>query len=125
LVGTYDGGVIYHIASVGDWERAQRDGHYSTSSRGVSLEEEGFIHASTAAQVEGVANRYYAGVTDLVLLVIDEGRLTSELRYDDVPGQPAPYPHIYGPLNVDAVVEARPFAAGSDGQFRFEPTDAG
>jgi uncharacterized protein (DUF952 family) len=115
--------MIYHIASAADWRQAQLDGHYTTSSLGVSLEQEGFIHASTADQVEGVANRYYTGVTELVLLVIDEGRLTSELRYDDVPGQPAPYPHIYGPLNVDAIIEAQPLAAGAEGRFTFSPGD--
>jgi uncharacterized protein (DUF952 family) len=46
-----------------------------------------------------------------VLLVIDAGKLTAPLRYEAVPGEPAPYPHIYGPLNPDAVVEVRPFTA--------------
>jgi uncharacterized protein (DUF952 family) len=100
---------IYHIATRTDWEQAQRAGEYTTSSLGVTLAEEGFIHCSQADQVAGVAEKYYQNELDLVLLVIDADRVASPLRYDPVPGQPDPYPHIYGPLNPDAVVEARPF----------------
>ena len=103
--------VIYHIALAADWAQAQRDGQYTMSTRGRTLAEEGFIHAATAAQVNEVAGAYYRAAPDLVLLVIDTGRVGSPLRYEQVPGQPDPYPHIYGPLNLDAVVEARPFQA--------------
>jgi uncharacterized protein (DUF952 family) len=103
--------VIYHIAEAADWQQAQRDGQYTTSTRGRTLAGEGFIHASTAEQVPLVAGAYYRGVPDLVLLVIDTERVRPELRYEQVPGQGDPYPHIYGPLNLDAVVEVRPFAA--------------
>ena len=102
---------IYHIATAADWERARRDGQYTTSTRGRTLAEEGFIHASTAAQVAPVANAFYRGEPGLLLLVIDPGLVGAEIRYEHVPGQAQPYPHIYGPLNIDAVVEARPFGA--------------
>ena len=75
----------------------------------MTLAEQGYIHASTAEQVAGVASAYYRGVPDLLLLVIDPARVIPEIRYEPVPGQDQPYPHIYGPLNTDAVVEARPF----------------
>ena len=100
---------IYHIALAADWAQAQRDGQYTTSTRGRTLAQEGFIHGSTAAQVSQVADAYYRDAPDLVLLVIDTERVGSPLRYEQVPGQPDPYPHIYGPLNLDAVVEPRPF----------------
>ena len=103
--------LIYHIATAADWTRAQRDGQYTTSTRGRTLAEEGFIHASTQDQVGPVAGAYYRGVRNLVLLVIDTERVGSPIRYERVPGQPDPYPHIYGPLNADAVVAARPFEA--------------
>ena len=103
--------VIYHIAEAADWAQAQRDGQYTTSTRGRTLAAEGFIHASTAEQVPLVAGAYYRGVPDLVLLVIDTERVRPELRYEQVPGQPDPYPHIYGPHNLDAVLESRPFQA--------------
>ena len=54
-------------------------------------------------------------VPDLVLLVIDTERVRPELRYEQVPGQPDPYPHIYGPLNLDAVLETRPFQPPAPG----------
>jgi uncharacterized protein (DUF952 family) len=101
--------LIYHIAQTADWDRARRDGQYTTSTRGRTLAEEGFIHAATAAQVSQVADAFYRDAPGLVLLVIDTERVGSPIRYELVPGQDRPYPHIYGPLNADAVVEARPF----------------
>jgi uncharacterized protein (DUF952 family) len=101
--------LIYHLAFASDWALAEHEGSYTVSTRGVSLAEQGFIHASTAEQVAGVANAYYADTSDLVLLEIDEDRVIPEIRYEHVPGQSAPYPHIYGPLNVDAVVAVRPY----------------
>jgi uncharacterized protein (DUF952 family) len=115
--------LIYHIATAADWRRAQRDGEYATSTIGRTLAEEGFIHASTATQVADVANSYYRGVADdLVILVIDPGRLRPPLRYEHVPGEP--FPHIYGPLNADAVLTARPFPPSPDGTFTFTPDSA-
>jgi uncharacterized protein (DUF952 family) len=110
---------IYHIATAADWAQAQRDGQYTTSARGITLAEEGFIHASQAAQVARVANAFFQGAPELVLLIIDTERVGPEIRYEPVPGQDLPYPHIYGPLNPDAVVETRPFVPGPDGTFTF------
>ena len=111
---------IYHIATRADWDEAQASGEYTRSSVGRTLAEEGFIHASQAAQVARTANKFYRDVPgDLLLLVIDPGRLRPEVRYERVPGAELPFPHIYGPLNVDAVIEARPFAPGPDGVFAF------
>jgi len=116
--------VIYHIALAGDWEQAVEDGQYSISTRGLTLGEVGFIHSSTAAQVAAVANAYYKGAADLLLLVIDTDRVGAEIRWEDVPGSEAPYPHIYGPLNVDAVIQTRPFEPGPDGEFSFTASPA-
>jgi uncharacterized protein (DUF952 family) len=70
--------------------------------------------------VARTANKFYRDVTGgLVLLVIDPGLLRAEVRYEDVPGAELPFPHVYGPVNTDAVIEARPFAAGPDGTFAF------
>ena len=103
---------IYHIAAAADWEQARRAGQYTMSTRGRTLAEEGFIHASTASQVALVANAFYQGEPDLLLLIIDTERVGPELRYEQVPGQPDPYPHIYGPLNLDAILETRPYPPG-------------
>ena len=112
---------FYHIAAAADWARACQDGKYTTSTRGRTLAEEGFIHTSAAGQVALVANAFYQGEPDLLLLVIDADRVREEIRYEPVPGQAQPYPHIYGPLNTDAVVRTCPFEPDPDGQFSFRP----
>jgi uncharacterized protein (DUF952 family) len=97
---------IFHLALAGDWDAAQRDGEYAVSTLGRTLEEEGFIHGSRADQWPVVRARFYAGVTEpLVLLVIDPDLLTADVREEAVPGLDETFPHIYGPINLDAVVE--------------------
>lgn len=114
-------GMIYHLAYRGDWEEARASGEYRQSTKGRTLEEQGFIHAcASSAQVDQVANAFYRGDSNLLVLVIDEAKLRAEVRYDPVPGFDSPLPHIYGPLNTDAVVDAVPLEAGDDGRFRFQ-----
>jgi len=99
---------IYHLALVRDWEAARATGQYAVSTLGRTLEEVGFIHASRADQWAGVRERFYAGVTEpLVLLVIDPSRLAAEVRDEPVPGLTETFPHVYGPIEVEAVVEVR------------------
>ena len=100
---------IYHVATVAEWEQAQRNGVYTTSTHGVTLEQEGFIHASRADQWEAVLERYYADVEEpLVLLEIDTDLLDVPV-VDEAPaaGVTETYPHIYGPLRPTAVVGTR------------------
>jgi uncharacterized protein (DUF952 family) len=111
--------VIYHIAYAADWTQAQESGRYRMSTRGKTLEQQGFIHASTATQVVTVADANYLGEAGLLVLVIDESRVESAIVYESVPDSDDPFPHIYGPLNVDAVVGTLPFAPGPDGRFAF------
>lgn len=87
-------------------------GSYPWSTRGVTLEQEGFVHASFAAQVPATSQRFYADVADLLLLTIDESLLTSPLVIEQINGAPEPFPHIYGPLDIAAVIEVRPYTAG-------------
>jgi len=107
--------IIYHITSNSDWARAKKIGEY----RAPSLDTEGFIHASTLEQVVETANLYYQGVQDLVLLKIDTDQSKPEVRFDPVyrHGQEDTFPHIYGPLNLNAVVEVIDFPTGLDGKF--------
>jgi uncharacterized protein (DUF952 family) len=99
---------IYHLALERDWVAARAAGEYAVSTLGRTLAEEGFVHASLEDQWRGVRERFYAGVTEpLVLLVIDPARLTAEVRIEEVPGLDEEFPHVYGPINLDAVVEAR------------------
>ena len=99
---------IFHIATAADWRATLSSGTYTTSTVGRTLEEEGFIHASRRDQVQGVFDRYYAGLgEDLVLLTIDPARLTgAEVRVEAV-GDDS-YPHVYGPINRSAVVDVVP-----------------
>jgi uncharacterized protein (DUF952 family) len=114
--------VIYHIALEPDWESALEAGEYRISTVGRTLEDEGFLHAAYGNQIRGVAEAFYTDVSEsLVLLAIDERRLTVPLQVDAVPGQADGYPHIYGPLDVAAVVMATPLLR--DGQGRLELPD--
>ena len=101
---------IYHIATGRDWERALSEGAYTTSTRGVSLEQEGFIHASRRDQWEGVRERYYTDAEEpLVLLEIDTDLLDVPLVEEPpAPGAEETFPHIYGPLRPEAVVAVVP-----------------
>jgi glutathione S-transferase len=100
--------LIYHLALARDWDAAQAVGRYAVSTLGRTLQEEGFIHASRADQWAGVRESFYAGVSEpLVLLVIDPARLTAEIREEPVPGLTETFPHVYGPIEVEAVVEVR------------------
>jgi glutathione S-transferase len=112
-------GFIYHVAKTADWEQAKRDGEYRISTRGRSLDDEGFIHASTEEQVAPVANVVYGDDDGLVVLVIDTDLVTPQIRYESVPGWNKPFPHIYGPLNADAVTRLLPLGRQADGSFSF------
>jgi len=101
---------VFHIATAADWADAERTGSYTTSTRGVTLEQEGFIHASRREQVAGVFRMFYADAAEpLVLLTVDTGRLTSPWREDPVGDDT--FPHVYGPINTSAVVRAQPLDA--------------
>ncbi|MCW2769714.1 MAG: hypothetical protein JWR27_1147 [Aeromicrobium sp.] len=101
---------IFHLALAGAWEAAQASGTYTVSTIGLDLADVGFIHCSQAEQVAGVHARHYGDVTEAIwLLTIDTDLLTSPWQLDSVPGQELPFPHVYGPLNVDAVVAVERF----------------
>ena len=93
--------MIYHVTTKANWDKAVAAGFYEAPS----LHTEGFIHNSTAAQVQGVLERYYAGKTNLVLLHIEEIKLTAELKYELAPSVNEEFPHIFGVINIDAIVK--------------------
>lgn len=100
--------MIFHITTRMAWDDAKKSGEY----RAASLLTEGFIHCSTLAQVLPVANNFYNGQDGLILLTIEDTLLSSDLKWEapsggtPPPGVPVgdPFPHIYGPINLDAVV---------------------
>jgi uncharacterized protein (DUF952 family) len=96
---------LLHLAHAATWTEAQRLGFYAPPS----LEREGFIHLCTEAQLSGVVERFYQGQRDMLLLTIDPTRLHAELRYEESEPDEA-FPHLYGALNLDAVIAVRTFA---------------
>ena len=112
---------IFHITSRAEWTAAQKAGQYTTPS----LAKEGFIHCSTRAQVLPVADKFYKGQSGLIVLGIDPARLSSALKWEP-PFEGAPptgvsssdvFPHIYGPLDLDAVVQVLDLELAPDGSF--------
>jgi uncharacterized protein (DUF952 family) len=102
---------LFHIARIADWDQALRDGVYRVSSLGKHLDDEGFIHLSFAHQVKSVADAFYRGMTDLVLLELDPERLGSPVVVESL------FPHLYGEIHPRAVARARPYPPGPDGTF--------
>lgn len=92
---------IYHVTTATEWNEGKKNGAYEAAS----LKKEGFIHCSEARQVAGVLQRYFAGQDDLVKLVIDTDKLTSRYIQEWSPSIQDTFPHIYGPINVDAVTD--------------------
>lgn len=118
---------LYHIAHPRDWAAAQLNGLYRASS----LDAAGFIHASTAAQVLKVANALYRDAEQPLLLVIDTARLDVPVKWEAPhhpdPDNPPPtearerFPHIYGPIPVEAVAQATPLPLDRRGFFVWPP----
>ena len=110
--------MILHITPREAWETSVPGGYYKPSS----LDSEGFIHCSTVEQTVDTANQFYPNQQGLVLLCIDENKLESKVKFEG----PACandqrtsllFPHIYGPLNVSAVVRVVKFTPNADGKF--------
>jgi uncharacterized protein (DUF952 family) len=121
---------ILHITSLAAWEEARAIGLYEVES----LQAQGFIHFSTAEQCVRVADSYYRGQRGLVLLVVDTERLTSPLKWEAPiapansaemnPNEGEQFPHLYGPLNVDAVIKVLDFPPrDEDGTFALPRID--
>lgn len=102
---------IYILIAASDFEVARKSGFY----RAASLAAEGFIHASPRGQLSRVANKYYATTSDLRLLHIDPSLVIAEIRWEPAAG--SLYPHIYGALNMDAVVNATVVSRAESGEW--------
>lgn len=107
-------GRLYHLALRQDWQTARGAENYRISTRGRSLQEVGFVHLSQAHQVEATAGRFYGDVPDgeLLLLHIDPEHLRAEgleVRLEPAPGSGELFPHLYGPLPLQAVLLAERF----------------
>lgn len=112
--------MIYHITTQADWQQAGITGEYHAAS----LETQGFIHFSQREQIIRVANVVYHNQQGLVILCVDESKLTAPLKQEPPdPGIPAHhytgelFPHLYGALNTDAVIEVVEFPPTATGEF--------
>jgi len=114
--------MIYHITSLKAWREALQRGEY----RVESLDTEGFIHCSTGIQVLPVAEKYYQGQRGLLLLVIDPALLSSSLKWEPPSGGAPPlgvpegdlFPHVYGAINLNAIVKVVDLEADLDGKYK-------
>ncbi len=96
--------VIYHVTTEAEWETAKKAGTYSSPS----LQAEGFIHCSADdKQVTGVLERYFFAKANLVKLVIDTDKLRSRYIYEWSQSTADTFPHVYGPINIDAVIDVQ------------------
>jgi len=112
---------IYILVQPQTWEIARKSRLFYE----VSLSEEGFIHACEWRQLDRVANHYFPDADNLVLVAIDTARVKPQIRWELSRSTGDTYPHIYGPLNVDATTEIELLERGVDNRFQIpvnEPT---
>jgi uncharacterized protein (DUF952 family) len=107
-------GTIYKVCSKAALAEAKVRGRFEGSDSDVR---EGFIHFSSAEQLESTLTKHFAGQEVLVLLAVDTGRLGKRLQWEPSSGGVV-FPHLYGPLELDAVVWTEPITLGPDGRQR-------
>ena len=113
---------LFHLALAAEWAAALAGAGYRTSTRGRTVDEEGFTHCCHPWQVAGVGERYYRDLDDrLLLLEIDPALLSSPVVEEVPPGGPEAYPHVYGPIDVTAVVAAHEVGRAGDGSLLLPP----
>lgn len=110
--------MILHICGRDEWPPVAREAQHS-EYRPSSLDTEGFVHCSDFGTVHLPAGRFYAGRTDLVLLVVDPDLVDVPIRWErpDGPADMPWFPHVYGPIPQRAVVAVHDFPLGPDGVF--------
>lgn len=114
-------GIILHITQRNAWNESAAGRYYAAAS----LTLEGFIHCSTTGQATDTLNRHFQNGSDLVCLCIDEQKLEAKVIYErprEIPLQEARttelYPHLYGPINVSAVIRVVDLVPKADGSFQ-------
>ena len=110
---------IYKITPQALWREAEANGRFTGAPIDVA---DGFIHFSTAAQVRETAAKHFSGQTDLLLAAIDDASLGDALKYEVSRGG-ALFPHLYGVLELNAVLWVKPLPLGPDGVHQFPPLE--
>lgn len=112
--------LLHHAATADDWA-ARTATHYQPAG----YADEGFVHCSSAGQLVGTLHKHYLGRGDLVLLKIDRQALSADVISEDLYGRGVEFPHVYGPIELAAVVSAEPLPCDTDGRFDWwEPDPA-
>lgn len=94
---------ILHITKPEVWKDAQEKGIYKADT----LESDGFIHCCLPAQLSGVLQQWFQGVHDLMILEVDSDKLNDKVVYENLEGGTEKFPHIYGPIPLEAVVSVK------------------
>jgi len=111
---------IFHIVPKDEWEAAKKKGLYEPAS----LSNEGFIHCSKTDQLQKVANSFYKGQKNLIILRINVEKVSAEIKVEpplEAPLSGILFPHIYGPLEIEAVEGEVEFPCNTDGSFELPP----
>ncbi|MGD8427133.1 MAG: DUF952 domain-containing protein [Balneolaceae bacterium] len=106
--------ILFHITTKDDWKKHQKQGKYEPES----LETDGFIHCSRGGQLEETANRLFSGLDHLLLLVIDVSTLGEDIKYEKDEKTGEKFPHIYGPLPTNAIIDKIAIRPEKDGTFK-------
>lgn len=110
--------LLFHLTTKENWNEHKQSGNYEPES----LDSEGFIHCSSGSQVEDTANRLFAGQDQILLLVIDASMIREDIKYEKDEETGEKFPHIYGPISVNAVIDKIEVRAEDDGQFQISFT---
>jgi len=107
---------IFHITEQATWEAAK----CALSYDGDTLSSDGFIHCCFLEQIDNVLENWFKGKRDLVILEINPEKLNSPVKYENIEGGQEMFPHIYGPINIDAVVNEKPIKKGKNDETNIE-----
>ena len=105
--------LIFHLTTTGEWKTHQNAGLYEPKT----IEEQGFIHCCYGNQVGSIANRYFKGERDLLLIVIDLASLEAPVKKEEAGDNGEKFPHVYGAINIDAVIDKIKLEPDEDGTF--------
>ena len=105
--GQYSSNSIYSLYGIGDLQTPSFAKQSGFGRAGVALKSDGFIHCCLFDQIEDVLKNWFAGKRSLVILEIDVKKMTSPVKYENFEGGLETFPHVYGPINIDAVVNVK------------------
>lgn len=105
--------LLFHITTKDNWKEYKTNGNYEPKT----LESEGFIKCSSGNQLEDTANRIFSDKDEILLLVIDVSLVREDIKYEEDEDTGKKYPHIYGPLSTNAIIDKIAIQAEENGTF--------